>query len=295
MVIEEIKVDSLVMLLEEIDRLPQEEFFCFRGQSNASWGLVPSVFRGLSDIHPPLDWNELVSILQAERDIYRLFFDKAVRLIQGKSKWEALIYAQHYGTPTRLLDWSHNVLAGLFFAVTENSDQDGAVWCLNVSRISIPPMFGRRLDKRGLRINLLPTHDLSFLQELSRPPGIPAATPSFLAVVQPPDIDDRVKNQGSLFSVYLSFGGDNPDECVFDQLDYLRGLERPDGSPLLRKIIIPKDKKSDFIKGLERTGISSEHIYPDLIGLGQHLSRLRIEMIRRAIQSRNVRSIDITV
>ena len=34
---------------------------------------------------------------------------------------------QHYGIPTRLLDFSLNPLIALYFAVTDNQDKDGKV------------------------------------------------------------------------------------------------------------------------------------------------------------------------
>lgn len=39
---------------------------------------------------------------------------------------------QHYGVPTRLLDWTENPLIALYFVVSEDKHytKDGALWCL---------------------------------------------------------------------------------------------------------------------------------------------------------------------
>ena len=88
----------------------------FRGQSNAEWKLEPSVFRGNRFMH--------------EAALLREFERKNPLEFQGRSNIEKLIKMQHYGLPTRLLDFSQNPLVALYFACMDLST-DGAVFALH--------------------------------------------------------------------------------------------------------------------------------------------------------------------
>jgi hypothetical protein len=67
-----------------------------------------------------------------------------------ENDWEWLSVARHFGLPTRLLDWTHNPLAALYFAVSQHPNCDGQLFALNAvlkksERIpNIPPF---KIDK----------------------------------------------------------------------------------------------------------------------------------------------------
>jgi hypothetical protein len=93
----------------------------FRGQSNALKPLVPSLAR------LPGDW------LGREFILLKRFQQNAVALLppHDRTLWDWLLLMQHYGVPTRLLDWTENPLAALYFAVLDNPADDGIVWVLD--------------------------------------------------------------------------------------------------------------------------------------------------------------------
>ena len=157
-------------------RRSPNDFKCYRGQCDASWSLIPSFYRGLDEFQPPptdLEDGEWLGAL--ERDVYREFELKGRRFASRKwefhNPWHRLIFAQHYGLPTRLLDWSKSALIAAYFAVNSHPDQDGALWCINVSAMPFPSALGRRMKTAGFRLAQLDacvTRDrLSFLWPVS--------------------------------------------------------------------------------------------------------------------------------
>ncbi|MCA9315996.1 MAG: FRG domain-containing protein [Planctomycetes bacterium] len=130
----------------------------FRGQADARWGLTPSAWRGAGksanrltaargrvvarrgDLPHAWEWQDL-----AERELLRDFLDVVAReglplppdmpAVGGDphpvSEFGAL--AQHYGVPTRLLDFTRDPYVGAFWALPEGVHaEDGAlaVWAV---------------------------------------------------------------------------------------------------------------------------------------------------------------------
>lgn len=92
----------------------------YRGQS-LHWHPTPSVFRTQKDGR---HYNEssLIYHFQVRSPDYRL---------SHVSTFEWLCLMQHYGTPTRLLDWTESVLVALYFAVARDPEEDGELYVLN--------------------------------------------------------------------------------------------------------------------------------------------------------------------
>lgn len=126
--------------------------FIYRGQSDARWGLVPSVFRKNSIVRSlvpagMMDANmerfvetQLLKIfvencdalgLQVPSDSFELREKLDIttkvcrRFVQTPSLWQSetianlMALAQHHNVPTRLLDWSRRSYVAAYFAATD--------------------------------------------------------------------------------------------------------------------------------------------------------------------------------
>ena len=101
----------------------------FRGHSRADFQLIPSLGRVT---------HTSVSRSKYEESLFDIFCREARGYFNSSSlpanEWEWLCLAQHHGLPTRLLDWTHNPLAALYFAVTEHPEHDGHLFALHSIR-----------------------------------------------------------------------------------------------------------------------------------------------------------------
>ncbi len=98
--------------------IPSQELW-YRGQANAEWQLLPGLFR----------FADLV-----EDELRSEFVLKGRELLPHlpNTDWEWYFLMQHYGLPTRLLDWTAGSLIALHFALALNQGtNDAAVWLLN--------------------------------------------------------------------------------------------------------------------------------------------------------------------
>ena len=119
--IKETVVQSLEMFMSQQYGFPETDFF--RGQSSSEYKLIPSIGRLFKEGQEDVLKQYEKEIFEDFKRKYSLFTDA-----RPKNDKEFLFLAQHYGLPTRLLDWTYNPLIALYFACCSNMDKDGVVY-----------------------------------------------------------------------------------------------------------------------------------------------------------------------
>jgi FRG domain len=133
--------------------IESDKSYMYRGVSDAGYQLLAKVAR---------DWKLGCEMLQvSERSLLEQFRVRAIQYVSARPQndWEWLALGQHYGLPTRLLDWTQNPLVALYFACTGHSDIDGAVYFaaraneLNVNATPDPFQLMNECAWSGLHID----------------------------------------------------------------------------------------------------------------------------------------------
>ena len=222
-------------------------------------------FRGLSDAGYPLETN-LIRLggkyVELEHHLLRNFRKYAHRsMVERDSFWHWLSVAQHYGLPTRLLDWTYSPFVAMHFATAniEKFDIDSAIWAVNYlkTHLLLPERLKSWLEIEGANVftvEMLAESVKSF-QEFS---GM--SDEDIVVFFEPPSIDDRIVNQFAFFSV-MSNQASALDVWLARHQD------------LWRKIVIPAELKWEIRDKLDQANITERILFPGMDGLSRWLKR----------------------
>jgi len=201
--------------------------------------------------------------LSLEESIIRNFIKYGYADIGNtKSIWQTLSLGQHFGLPTRLLDWSYSPLVAAHFATEDIDyyDVDGAIYCIDLedSMKIMPKKLKDELKKakatsftnKLLEKNVKTLNDL---KKLSKKP--------YFIFLEPASSDNRLVNQYALFSVCS-----DPKYTIDELSKTIKGSS-------LYKIIIPKEVKLEIRDKLDYINISERVLYPGLDGICSWITR----------------------
>lgn len=303
---------SISEYLNIIKNIQSEQDKCidllwFRGQSSSSYRLTPSGLRYKKDVidsrgniikdgytGASSGYESLLLNLSGMLDEFK---QRAIPYLETypKSDFEWMFLAQHYGLPTRLLDWTINPLVAMFFAINEINvnqidlsylssadkysseylDKEHREDCIDKNDIEMlndsaavfiinPYKINKSLGNGERIINII---DDEKYAEYINPQDISCYEP---LCITSKSIDKRIIAQSGNFTIH----GSN-----LYPLDYYTVTR-----PLIHKIIIPYETVNEIKSELEILGINESFVYPGLDSLAKEIKNKEIKKFPHRVQ-----------
>jgi|SRR5579862_637623 len=257
----EVPIESLQRFLDRIEHYMHDSNHAlwYRGCGKASHPLVPSLYR-----HPTI--ANIDRLLTLEHQLLTSFRARSVPYLAEPptNDLELLFLMQHYGVPTRLLDWTENPFLALFFALSDASKGEGeiaddaAVWVLDPKAWNTKSLTQfSHTEEMGI----LSTTDNKLKGYLPRT-ELELMTNAPVALYGIHNSRRIVAQKG----VFILFG---KSQLAMKDL-YEQNTYPGDG---LVKFIIPRQKIPDLLRDLIGIGITDSVLYPDLDGLAREIKR----------------------
>jgi hypothetical protein len=242
--------------------------WCFRGQGEASWSLNTSLDRAAIRHHSVTYPNGITSTGYSHVNRDELGRENLVQFRQQAShyvnnspsegdsgSWFALM--QHYGKPTRFLDWSGSPFVASYFASEHaacEGDKRFAIWALDIdwldkrARELLPPeMLASRDGDPEARARW----DNHLLEECHE---------AVIVRINPLEMNARMAAQQGILLCKLFH------EAYFS-VTLMHMISHPyiPDQPVLRKLEVPTSLRADFLRRLEEMNIHSASLFPDVV------------------------------
>ncbi len=190
-------------------------------------------------------------------------------------EWLSLL--RHYGTPTRLVDFSYSFFMACFFAL-ETAKGDATVWAVDATGLArgAKAYISRRLPRGGRLFNeyLAKRDGEPFRAVFMRSPPIP-----FVWLANPLRLNERLTIQQGLFLA--------PGDVTATFEKNMAAI--PNHGEYVTKVIIAPAARQDALLKLHRMGINTASLYPGLEGFARSLKTK--SLILRKLPRQGVRSL----
>ena len=190
-----------------------------------------------------------------------------------KDYFELISLAQHYGVPTRALDWSYDYKVSLYFAIKNilnenylcnNKPVNGVLWAFNYNLLDIDYLG---LDKNPFAIKY-------YRPEYNSNPNLNAQKGLFTFIIN--DLRYITKKPFDEFIGELILGTHD-----FEGFEGKKFIHLSKGENVFYKFIIQEDKKAEILNDLYLEGYSEEYLFPGYGGVTQSIeNRIKLDKLR---------------
>lgn len=245
-------IDTVQQLLDHIQYIQDAwkvEDLWFRGLSHSKYHLIPSIYRSSIWKYRPSDAT----------DTYTEFLRRGKPFIRNQgqySKSESYYLMQHYGVPTRLLDWTQGAMVALFFALRKLSHiGNPCIWVLD------PWWLNRISTDNDLLFYTDPAYQDEADKTVSQYFEDETKLPDYPVALLPSHIDVRIISQKSVFTIH----GKKKD-------GFLDLINQHKDARIIKLRI--DGKKAKVVRDqVETLGITETTLFPDLEGLAREIKR----------------------
>ncbi|MFA0281637.1 MULTISPECIES: FRG domain-containing protein [unclassified Vibrio] len=256
--IREIRISSFESYVSEVTNTKKEMWF--RGVTNKNYSLIPGSVRCSLD-----GWQEVSAVLDFMA-AYQNYHDKV------ENSWELYSLMQHYGFPTRLLDWSTSMLIALYFALDgepsidkEGNYIDRVVWGMTTGMLNKLNFLERRVIPTAIGKGNTKKEGENYLPSpLRKEEGDNFDFEFNPLAIRMPFTNKRVHAQKGCFTVH----GSNPKGI--EDIMYENGL----GNELI-KFVFNEEAAVNIRNTLHKMEINEDDIYQDLNSLSKRIIRKR--------------------
>lgn len=245
--------------------------------------LIPGVFRKMSQ----KGYESNDKYHSDEKTILKHFIQEASvfnEQFPPEDRFHWVQLAQHYGVPTRLLDWTNNPLVALFFACEKQEEEDGVVWVLHKKRY-----YEFSTQNEGLRVTVQ-----DMISKMLSDEGVDDV-PQYPFLFTPYYFDHRMSAQSSWF---MAWGKDTnsldeilknhimelPDvptkEILKREIHASEILANNTKKECISPIYIKGEHKDLIIEELNNLGINEKTLFPGIEGVGKYIEHRYNEDVR---------------
>lgn len=255
--IKEVSLQNSDDLIRQLNVLPNN--FIYRGHADSSWKLESTLERILGN-----NWSkEKASLFE---DHYLKFFKSKYHIYnesehEPKSKLAWLSIMQHYGTPTRLIDFSESPYVALYFALEAYdplSKKDLAIFAVDYNGImdsSLKYISDRDSNFKKSRSDIMGYQDELFDGVVDR------FAYEVMWITEPLELNARIDRQSGTF--LISGNKEKKIEELMSQDIY--------DKVTMIKFVIPCSIYENIYALLRKMNINAKTIYGDLGGLAKSI------------------------